>query len=159
MWSAVDANVPTSTLMEHKPRFQVIVVVLYCHTGCQESASEAWVEQLRLAPIMRNALHRQARVVQRAQQRFQSCSSASRGIAGSPVATFAKGGQGGKGGSQGVQESPTPMSEDFSKWYLDVIRLCELADYGPVRGVRGSSCLYLHGLCWCAWCSLGFVCV
>jgi prolyl-tRNA synthetase len=26
------------------------------------------------------------------------------------------------------------MSEDFSQWYLDVIRLCQLADYGPVRG-------------------------
>lgn len=26
------------------------------------------------------------------------------------------------------------MSEDFSKWYLDVVKLCQLADYGPVRG-------------------------
>jgi prolyl-tRNA synthetase len=26
------------------------------------------------------------------------------------------------------------MTEDFSRWYLDVIRLCQLADYGPVRG-------------------------
>ena len=26
------------------------------------------------------------------------------------------------------------MSEDFSRWYLDVVRLCQLADYGPVRG-------------------------
>lgn len=33
-----------------------------------------------------------------------------------------------------VEDSPTPLSEDFSKWYLDVIRLCQLADYGPVRG-------------------------
>ena len=36
--------------------------------------------------------------------------------------------------AKAVQESPTPMSEDFSKWYLDVVRLCQLADYGPVRG-------------------------
>ena len=33
-----------------------------------------------------------------------------------------------------VDDSPTPLSEDFNKWYLDVIRLCQLADYGPVRG-------------------------
>jgi hypothetical protein len=36
--------------------------------------------------------------------------------------------------AKAVEESPTPMSEDFSRWYLDVIRLCQLADYGPVRG-------------------------
>jgi prolyl-tRNA synthetase len=36
--------------------------------------------------------------------------------------------------TKAVQESPTPLSEDFSKWYLDVVRLCQLADYGPVRG-------------------------
>ena len=28
----------------------------------------------------------------------------------------------------------TPRSEDFGKWYLDVVREAELADYGPVRG-------------------------
>jgi prolyl-tRNA synthetase len=28
----------------------------------------------------------------------------------------------------------TPKSEDYSRWYLDVIRECELADYGPARG-------------------------
>tara|TARA_B110000977_G_scaffold200919_1_gene293177 strand:+ start:15272 stop:17206 length:1935 start_codon:yes stop_codon:yes gene_type:complete len=28
----------------------------------------------------------------------------------------------------------TPKSEDFGRWYLDVIRECELADYGPARG-------------------------
>ncbi len=28
----------------------------------------------------------------------------------------------------------TPRSQDFSKWYLDVIDAAELADYGPVRG-------------------------
>jgi prolyl-tRNA synthetase len=40
---------------------------------------------------------------------------------------------GGKGGKEA--EAPvTPRSEDFSKWYLDVIRECELADYGPARG-------------------------
>ncbi len=28
----------------------------------------------------------------------------------------------------------TPRSEDFSKWYLDVVRKAELADYSPVKG-------------------------
>jgi prolyl-tRNA synthetase len=28
----------------------------------------------------------------------------------------------------------TPQSEDFSKWYLDVVRRAELADYSPVKG-------------------------
>ena len=29
----------------------------------------------------------------------------------------------------------TPRSEDFSKWYTDVIRRAELADYSPVKGI------------------------
>jgi prolyl-tRNA synthetase len=28
----------------------------------------------------------------------------------------------------------TPRSEDFSRWYTDVIRRTELADYSPVKG-------------------------
>ena len=28
----------------------------------------------------------------------------------------------------------TPQSEDFSRWYLDVVRKAELADYTPVKG-------------------------
>src|SRR6187455_1213990 len=28
----------------------------------------------------------------------------------------------------------TPRSQDFSRWYLDVVRRAELADYGPVKG-------------------------
>src|SRR6266699_5261824 len=28
----------------------------------------------------------------------------------------------------------TPQSQDFSKWYLDVVRRAELADYSPVKG-------------------------
>src|SRR5213593_3743639 len=28
----------------------------------------------------------------------------------------------------------TPRSQDFSKWYLDVVRRAELADYSPVKG-------------------------
>ena len=28
----------------------------------------------------------------------------------------------------------TPRSQDFSRWYLDVVREAQLADYGPVRG-------------------------
>ncbi|XP_002991132.2 proline--tRNA ligase, chloroplastic/mitochondrial [Selaginella moellendorffii] len=33
-----------------------------------------------------------------------------------------------------VDEAVTPRSQDFSRWYLDVIDAAELADYGPVRG-------------------------
>src|ERR1700716_3145056 len=28
----------------------------------------------------------------------------------------------------------TPQSQDFSRWYLDVVRRAELADYSPVKG-------------------------
>ena len=28
----------------------------------------------------------------------------------------------------------TPKEQDFSQWYLDVIRAAEMADYAPVRG-------------------------
>jgi len=33
-----------------------------------------------------------------------------------------------------MAERITPRNEDYSQWYLDVIREAELADYGPVRG-------------------------
>ena len=33
-----------------------------------------------------------------------------------------------------VVERLTKKSEDPSKWYLDLIRMAKLADYGPVRG-------------------------
>jgi len=33
-----------------------------------------------------------------------------------------------------MAERITPRSEDYSQWYLDVLREAELADYGPVRG-------------------------
>ena len=36
--------------------------------------------------------------------------------------------------SAGKDVGVTPKSQDFSRWYLDVIRECELADYGPARG-------------------------
>lgn len=32
------------------------------------------------------------------------------------------------------EKGVTPQSEDFSQWYLDVIREAELADYAPVKG-------------------------
>jgi prolyl-tRNA synthetase len=32
------------------------------------------------------------------------------------------------------QKGVTPQSEDFSRWYLDVVRRAELADYSPVKG-------------------------
>jgi hypothetical protein len=35
------------------------------------------------------------------------------------------------------EEAVTPKSEDFSRWYLDVVAKAELADYGPVRCGRG----------------------
>ena len=28
----------------------------------------------------------------------------------------------------------TPQGEDFSRWYIDVIKKAELMDYSPVRG-------------------------
>ena len=28
----------------------------------------------------------------------------------------------------------TPRSEDYSKWYLDVIKAADLAEYGPTKG-------------------------
>ncbi|MGH9238921.1 MAG: proline--tRNA ligase [Vicinamibacterales bacterium] len=31
-------------------------------------------------------------------------------------------------------ESITPQSEDFGRWYIDVVRRAELADYSPVKG-------------------------
>eukprot|EP00198_Chlamydomonas_reinhardtii_P008273 XP_001697610.1 organellar class II aminoacyl tRNA synthetase [Chlamydomonas reinhardtii] len=44
------------------------------------------------------------------------------------------GGGGGGGGGKAAEAAVTPRSEDFSKWYLDVVAKAELADYGPVRG-------------------------
>ena len=35
---------------------------------------------------------------------------------------------------QGFVTEITPQSEDFSRWYTDVIRRTELADYSPVKG-------------------------
>lgn len=32
------------------------------------------------------------------------------------------------------EQGITPRSQDFNAWYLDVIAMAELADYGPVRG-------------------------
>jgi prolyl-tRNA synthetase len=37
------------------------------------------------------------------------------------------------GGEAFVKEI-TPQTEDFSRWYLDVVRKAELADYSPVKG-------------------------
>ncbi|CAI5501743.1 unnamed protein product [Closterium sp. Naga37s-1] len=42
---------------------------------------------------------------------------------------------GGKSGAASAEASKiASRSENFSRWYLDVIREAELADYGPVRG-------------------------
>jgi prolyl-tRNA synthetase len=41
----------------------------------------------------------------------------------------------GKGGkADALVTEITPQSEDFSRWYLDVVRRAELADYTPVKG-------------------------
>eukprot|EP00873_Tetraselmis_striata_P010596 jgi/Tetstr1/430860/TSEL_002002.t1 len=37
-------------------------------------------------------------------------------------------------GKKGAEERITPKSEDYSRWYLDLVKSAELADYGPVRG-------------------------
>ena len=37
-------------------------------------------------------------------------------------------------GKQALVTEITPQSEDFSRWYLDVVRRAELADYSPVKG-------------------------
>src|SRR6476659_2008766 len=49
------------------------------------------------------------------------------------------GSQGSKPGAQNQKKDAlvteiTPQSEDFSRWYLDVVRKAELADYTPVKG-------------------------
>ena len=33
-----------------------------------------------------------------------------------------------------MSKSVTRQSEDYSKWYTDVITKAQLADYGPVKG-------------------------
>src|SRR5512140_3307504 len=37
-------------------------------------------------------------------------------------------------GNEGCPTDITPRSEDFSRWYTDVVRRAELADYSPVKG-------------------------
>jgi prolyl-tRNA synthetase len=44
------------------------------------------------------------------------------------------GGGSGGGGGGGGGSVLTPRGEDFSRWYLDLVREAQLADYGPVRG-------------------------
>lgn len=39
-----------------------------------------------------------------------------------------------KEGNAKIEEAITPKSQDFSKWYLDIVAKASLADYGPVRG-------------------------
>ena len=64
-------------------------------------------------------------------------SSSSSSSSSAPVQEASRGTRGGKGGSgksSGKGPGVTKRSEDFGKWYLDVVREAELADYGPVRG-------------------------
>jgi prolyl-tRNA synthetase len=39
-----------------------------------------------------------------------------------------------RAGGEAFVKDITPQSEDFSRWYLDVVRKAELADYSPVKG-------------------------
>ena len=39
-----------------------------------------------------------------------------------------------KGGKEALVTEITPQSQDFSRWYLDVVRRAELADYTEVKG-------------------------
>jgi len=39
-----------------------------------------------------------------------------------------------KADSESFVTEITPRSQDFSRWYLDVVRRAELADYSPVKG-------------------------
>jgi prolyl-tRNA synthetase len=41
---------------------------------------------------------------------------------------------GGKADKTALVTEITPQSEDFSQWYLDVVRKAELSDYSPVKG-------------------------
>jgi prolyl-tRNA synthetase len=45
-----------------------------------------------------------------------------------------KGGKGQADVKEALVTEITPQSEDFSRWYLDVVRRAELADYTPVKG-------------------------
>ncbi len=45
-------------------------------------------------------------------------------------------GKPGKANEEGI----TPKSEDFSKWYLELVAKAQLADYGPVRGDAPACC-------------------
>jgi prolyl-tRNA synthetase len=45
-----------------------------------------------------------------------------------------------------VAEKITPRSEDYSRWYTDVIQKAELADYAPVRG-----CMVIRPLGYSLW--------
>ncbi len=52
-----------------------------------------------------------------------------------------------KGGTQGRDEKAiTPQSVDFDRWYTDVVRRAELADYTPVGG-----CMVVRPYGWTLW--------
>lgn len=59
---------------------------------------------------------------------------------GAPLHAVSQGGgsNGGAAGGKTSEEAITPKSQDFSKWYLDLVAKAELADYGPVRGMLPS---------------------
>eukprot|EP00983_Pelagomonas_calceolata_P135277 1162142-Pelagomonas_calceolata.AAC.6 len=40
-------------------------------------------------------------------------------------------------GGKVPDEAITPKSEDYSKWYLDIVAKAQLADYGPAAELQG----------------------
>ena len=61
--------------------------------------------------------------------------------------TGGKGNKGSKGSKKkALVAEITPQSEDFSRWYTDVIRRAELADYSPVKG-----CMVLRPYGYAVW--------
>src|SRR5450756_2903684 len=45
-----------------------------------------------------------------------------------------------------AEKGVTPRSEDYSRWYTDVVQKTELADYAPVRG-----CMVVRPYGWALW--------
>ena len=38
------------------------------------------------------------------------------------------------GKDSNLEKGVTPRSKDYSEWYLDIIRVADLAENGPVKG-------------------------
>jgi hypothetical protein len=93
---------------------------------------------------MRTSIHR-VLCLPRVSPRFVTCGAAAEGTQNHKGADQQP--QKGQGKNQQKQQQQqqkkqqqqkssaiTPRHEDFSRWYLDLVREAQLADYGPVRG-------------------------